>query len=366
MQPKQPSAFRRFVPTPAGRATLVALAILLVFATYVYVSALIAIPAMLLFGLAIPIWGGLKRGRYLAISGLVILLLVTPISTVVITQDIRSPVSPVSSLTTISGTSGHALLVNASVSPYTGTTTTNFTWQVTVDPTGIPQGNSSPVWLELYLSTCPGATNGSALPSWCSAGAPFTVLNYTFSGNLTAAKTIEFHHTIGSNGIWDWQMGVYTRNATTGALFYQNLVGDPSYNAIEGPVVGDFGTTYFALLPTLYLDTFLFLGAPFYIVLLLYLFFKMRERRRKEAARRSADALPPAGAPSRDPARGPRPPPSGGKTTEGSADAAPPTAKESTCPNCSAVVYENETTCWKCGASLGSSAPLPSGTDHPE
>ena len=351
MQQQKTRGFRDFLQKPLGRVLLIALTILVVFGSYVYVQALIAIPAFLLFGLALPIWAGLKRPRFLALLGLVVILLVAPLSTVVITQDIRTPIPAATSLTDIPGAGGHALLLNASVSPYTGTTSTNFTWQVTIDPAGIPKGNSTtPLWLNLYISTCPGATSTVA-PSWCSSGYPFTLLNYTFAGPLTSPLTVTFHHQIGSSGIWDWQMGIYTQNNTTGNPFYQTLVGDSTYNGLEGPVVGDFGTTYSAILPTIYFDDFLFLGGPFYFILLLYVLFKVREQRRRDAAARAAEPIPPAGAPAEPgtslPSAPARRPPSG---------AAPlPSAKEKTCPNCNAVVYENETTCWKCGAALGSS-----------
>ncbi len=357
MQQQKPRGFRGFVQTIYGKSLLVAIAVLVVFATYVYVDTLLAIPAMLLFGLAIPIWLGLKRPRFLALVGLVIVVAAAPLSTVVITQDIRAPISPSNSLTTISGTSG-ALMQNATVSPYTGTTSTNFTWSVTIVPAGIPKGNTSPVWLNLYVSTCPGATSTSP-PSWCSAGYPFTLLNYTaFPANLTAPTTVTFHYRIGSNGIWDWQMGIYTKNSTTGRPFFQTLVGDPTYNGIEGPVVGDYASTFGAILPTIYFDDALFLGGPFFVVLLIYLLFKNRERRRKEAAQRAAGPVPPTGAP---PEGGSALPPSIAKGPPPGSSAAP-TAAERTCPNCNAVVYENETTCWKCGASLTAvpAAPLPS------
>ncbi len=350
--------FRRFVQTFFGKAFLIVLAVVVVFATYVYVDTLLAIPAMLLFGLAIPIWLGLKRPRYLGIMGLVVVLAVAPLSTIVITQDIRAPLSPASSLTDIPGTTA-ALMQNASVTPYTGTASTNFTWTVTIVPIGgIPTGNSSPLWINLYISTCPGATS-TAAPSWCSAGYPFTLLNETFSGNLTKNTTVQFHYQIGTDGIWDWQMGIYTKNLTTGALFFQTLVGDPTYNGIEGPVVGDFLSTYGAVLPTIYFDDALFLGGPFFVILLIYLLFKNRERKRKEAAQRAAGPVPAGGGPPAPPGV----PPALSKGPPPGSSAAPAVA-ERTCPNCNAVVYENETTCWKCGASLTAppaSQPLPSG-----
>jgi hypothetical protein len=357
VQQQKASRLRDFVQHPLGKVLLIALAIVVVFATYVYVDTLLAIPAMLLFGLAIPIWLGLKRARYLAIAGLVIILIAAPISTLPITQDIRTPIPAASSASGIPGTTA-PLLQNASVSPYTGTASTNFTWTVTVVPAGLPSGNSSePVNLSLYISTCPGATSTSP-PTWCSAGYPFTQETHTFTGNLTAPTTVTFHFQIGSDGIWDWQMGIYTRNSTTGKPFFQTLVGDPTYNGLEGPVVGDFAATYGTVLPTIYFNDALFLGGPFYVLLLFYMLFKNRERKRKEAAARAAGPMLPAdespgGGGTLPPALSKRPPagpPSG------------PAVPERTCPNCNAVVYENETTCWKCGANLtgGTGAALPS------
>jgi hypothetical protein len=372
VQPKQPSAFRRFLGTPIGRWLIIVITVLVVFVSYVYVEALLAIPIFLLFGLAFPIWAGQKRPRYLALLGLVVVLVVAPISTAVITQDVRTPVPLASSMTGLPGFTGsEATLQNAGVTPYTGTTSTNFTWQVTVYPEQVPTGNTTPVNVSLYVSTCPGATSTSP-PPWCSAGYSFTQLtqpvnNTTANGGASqcqfstppGAFVCTFHDKIGSNGIWDWQMGVYTKNSTTGALFYQTLVGDPTYNGIEGPVVGTYLTTYGELLGTIYFDDVLFLGGPFFFILLIYVLFKQRERRRNEARQRAAGSVPPGGgATEPSPAL---PPPS----TSPAAGAAAPSsmATERTCPNCNAVVYANETKCWKCGASLSNAspgAPLPS------
>ena len=350
MQQQQPSGFRGFVQKPIGRVVLLAVAILVVFPSYFY-NTLLAIPAMLILGLAVPIWLGLKRPRYLAISGLVIILVAAPMSTVLATQTIRVPISPAYSLTTLPGTNGTALLQNATVSPFIGSTSTNFTWNVTVDPSGIPRGNTSGLvlWLNLYISTCPGATSATKGPQYCSPGYPFYELNSSaFPATLSQPTTVSFHYRIGSNNLWSWQMGVYTQNNTTGKPFYQTLVGDVNFNALQGPVVGDYATTYGELLPTYYLYSFLYLGIPFYLVLLLYMLYKNRERRRKEAAQRAAGPVPPGGGPPEETGALP----SGTRQGTPSRGPPPPTLRERTCPNCNAVIYENEKTCWKCGQSL--------------
>jgi hypothetical protein len=377
-QPSQPAprGFRRFLTTPIGKALLIAVTILIVFAAFVYGGSdgvLLAIPAFLIFGLAAPIWAGLKRPRYLALSGLVVILLVAPISTAVITQTIYTPYPPISSCSTSNSATlctgypgASPVLENASVSPYSGGSSTNFTWTVNVYPSHLPRGNAT-VWnVSLYISTCPGATSGTSPPPWCSAGYPFTQLTRTLNLSNTSGATspypLQFHDVIGSNAIWDWQMGVYTLNSSTKQFYFQTLVGDPTYNGIEGPVVGSFGVTYSSVIGGIYFDVFLFLGAPFYLVLLVYVLFKGRERRRQEAQRRAAGPVPPTGGTGPGGAGGP---PAGGITsgtaTAGGTASATPT--ERSCPNCNAVVYANESKCWKCGADLTStraSAPLPS------
>ena len=204
---QQLGGLRGFVQRPLGRTALLAFAILVVFATYVYLSTLLAIPVFLVVGLAVPIWLGIKRFRTLAVFGLVILLLVAPVATIVITQDVRTPV-PATASPILPGTNG-SLLQDASVSPYLGSTSTNFTWSVTINESNTPKQNSSPLWVILYLSTCPGATGPVDLN--CNAGYPFWALNYSLA-NVSGTTTIAFHFTFPSDSIWAWQIGIFLRN----------------------------------------------------------------------------------------------------------------------------------------------------------
>jgi len=359
VQNQKAGRFRRFLQTPAGRALIPAISIAVVFATYVYVSTLLAIPAILVFSLAVPIWGGLKRPRYLALSGLVVILLVAPIASAAITQEIRTPVGPISSPSVATPNGTGSLLENAQVSPYTGGTGTVFNWSVTVDPTYAPYNTAGLLGISLYISSCPGATGNSS--PYCSSG--YSLINITdnFTGPHaqppTSAGLVYFTYVIGGVGIWNWQMGAFLKNATVGNLTWVFLAGDPTYNGIEGPVIGTWVDTFSELLPTVYLNGLLLLALPFFIVLLLYMFFKSREAKKKDAERRAAGSVPPPDAPA---ATGPAPPGAGPPPASAPAAA----VQERTCPNCGAVVYPNETTCWKCGASLSSAAtsgaPLPS------
>ena len=268
------SRFRRFLATTLGKVTLIVIAVLAVFASSAYVSVVVAIPAILLFGLALPIWAGLKRPRFLAVVGLVVVLAAAPIATVVFTQDILTPVGAVSSSSDFSVSNGSAVMQNATVKPFTGTTSTNFTWTVTIYPANVAKNNSTPVWLVLYISTCPGATGNGSLS--CTRPYPLTILNRTLNPNATSPYVETFHDQIGSDGVWEWQMGLWTLNRTTHKPFFQLLVGDPTYNGIEGPVIGGFETIYGELILSVYFQDFVFLGAPFYFVLLIYMLFKNR------------------------------------------------------------------------------------------
>ncbi|MGD0588512.1 MAG: hypothetical protein ABSA63_06955, partial [Thermoplasmata archaeon] len=288
------SRFRRFLSTTLGKVTLIVIAVLAVFASSAYVSVVVAIPAILLFGLALPIWAGLKRPRFLALVGLVVVLAAAPIATVVFTQDILTPVGSASSSSDLSVSNGSAVMQNATVKPFTGTTSTNFTWTVTIYPTNVAQNNSTPVWLDLYISTCPGATGNGSLS--CTQPYPLTIFNLTLNPNATSSYVETFHYQIGSDGVWEWQMGLWTLNRTTHKPFFQLLVGDPTYNGIEGPVIGGFGTIYGELILSVYFQDFVFLGAPFYFILLIYMLFKNRERRKKDAQQRAPGPIPEVGA----------------------------------------------------------------------
>jgi len=104
--------------------------------------------------------------------------------------------------------------------------------------------------------------------------------------------TVTFRHEVTSTTIWSWQMELILQNAsnpTTPVLI--SLSGDPVYNGLEGPIVGGFPTAYGALIGTIYEIELVYLGIPFYFVLVLYMWFKKREARRKDAIRRAAKAI---------------------------------------------------------------------------
>jgi hypothetical protein len=350
VQQQKARGFRGFVQTSVGRALLIALTILVVFATFSYAGVLFAIPVFLIVGLALPIYAGLKRPRYLALAGVVVILLVPPIATAVLTSELMTAGGASSSYSGLPEGHGGSVLQNAYVSPFTGSTSTNFTWNVTIYPQYLSPSNSTPLWISLYISTCPGAT-GNDSPN-CNTPYPFTNLTHAFTPSTWTngtPVTVSFHYAIGADGLWYWQMGLAMRNLSTGALNWIFLVGDPQFDGIQGPVVGNYLTVYSAVVGTVYLDTGLFLGGSYFFILLLYVILKNRQQRRTDSARRRAPPVPTPTSPTGgETAPLPSAPPPGAPPPVPSSAA----AQERNCPNCKAVVYQNEATCWKCGAAL--------------
>jgi len=329
------SGIKGFLTSLPGKALLLVVGILATAASFTYLGIIVAIPVILLVGLALPIWAGLKRPRYLALTGLVILVVAGAIIAPLLTQEVMIP-SAAASSSAVNASNPHSMLLqNASVSPFNAAPGTNFTWTVTVYPQYVPKGNTSPLWLNLNLMDI--------------AGALAETLNFThFAANSTAPVVVTFHASIATAGIWSWQMNLSYRSISRGTLTFVLLNAGSGFNAVEGPVVGSFLTTLGSVFPGVYLSVFLYLGIPFFFVLLIYLFLKNRQRRRQEAEQRSHD--PPPGV---DGARAS----SAAGTSPTGANA--PRPNEQACPNCGAVIYPNESFCWKCGTSLASGNPAP-------
>lgn len=368
MQAEPPHGFRGFFQSTVGRVTFVLIAVAVTFAAFTYIGTLLAIPVMMIVGLAFPVWLGLKRPRFLAIAALVVLLAAAPLATIIFSQEILVAPASASSATVAPLGSGGSVLTDATLTPFQGTASTNFTWSVTLEPKYLPSKYNGTIWtndeVQLYISTCPGATTASS--SNCASGYPFHVLTYKFPSAPTNGTVVPFHHLIGTSGIWSWQMSLVIQNTTnTSNPSYIGLVGDPTYDGIEGPIIGGFATVYGALIGAIYVDEFVYLGLPFYFVLLLYMWYKSRERRRRQAIRRAARAVEAAKSGGTTPpaSESPSPPASGGPAAAGAAGGAAQGPGELACPACGAVVYAGEAKCWKCGADLGGPkpAPLPSG-----
>lgn len=355
--------FRGFVQKPLGKIVLVLLSFGALAALF-YLDPIdgpfLGIPVFLVTGLALPIIWGMKRPRYLAAAALVVLVVIAPLATAVYTDLARSPVPAACSLTVSPTSCDGQVLENASVSPFAADPGTRFTWSVTVDPTHLPAGLSSTNWsndtLRLFVSTCPGRNDPNFTN--CATTAPLYELNYSFPSTLSGPKTVYFNQTVGNDIFWAWQMELEVQNASTLNFTTFALAGDLQASWIQGPVVGSYGAVYGALVGDIYILIFLYLGLPFYALLLLYMLLKNRERRRKEALKRalaSAPADPARPGSSADKSESANPVP--GQPLGSGSSSSP---GERVCPSCGAVVYPSEAKCWKCGAALsdtGSPAP---------
>jgi hypothetical protein len=342
-----PAGLRGFGTKPLGRAILLGVAIVVTGVALAEVGLLIAIGTMLLLGLLLPIYTGWKRPRHLAIVGLVLILLIAPVTTALSTEMYRAPSPIVASSNSAPYGYGGSVLQNAYVTPFTGDSSTNFSFLVDVYPQFDPP-NVTNLRIFFFVSSCPTAT-GNVTPPSCGSGYPYFQQIERVNHSATGPIHLAFNQQLPSPDVWWWTMfaNFTLANGSAQYSFVQDLTS--GYSTVQGPVTGSWLDTFGLILPQLYLLVALYLGIPFYVALLAYVWFKAREARRK--------GLQGGGAPAPGPA--PSEKPGGGGATPASG---PPV--ESHCPNCQAVVYPTESKCWKCGkplpASAASSAPLPS------
>jgi hypothetical protein len=330
---------KAFAQSLPGKIALTLLAGGIAAASFAYIGILIALGAFLLFMLALPIYLGWKRPRELAVAGLVAMLVAAPISSLAYTAQFRTPVAPVSS----DAQNGGSVLSDAQVRPFAGAAGGTYDFSVQVNPQYLPAGAHAPEYVVVYLSTCNGAitSNNSA----CGGGGyPFWVLNQSFSTSLGNVTNVTLHQKLNMPSLWYWEMAFVFQSATNQSTW---VWVDPGLGntAVQGPVSGDFTSTFTYVLPDIFGDVFLYLGLVFYAGLLVYLF--LRNRRERRAAAEAAPAPGMGGSPPSGPPGGPGAP-------------ARPMGTERSCPKCGAVIYPAETTCWKCGAAVPPAAPVES------
>ncbi len=350
MQPTR--GIKGFLASRPGLVVLGLIAVGAMVGSFLYLGPFIAIPTLLLFGLAIPIYAGWKRPRVLVLFGIVVLLAAAPLATLADNQAIRAPSPAYASSTAAPYGNGGSVLQGALATPYTGLPGGVYEFTATVHPEYSPTNASTPLWVELFVSTCPGAT-GNSSPN-CGSGYPFLLENESLPANLTAPHSVSFNVTLNGTNIWWWQMAAVVETpANSGNLTWIFLDVSNGYGAVQGPVTGDFAATYGVILLPITEVMFLYSGTVFLVGLLVYMFLKARE------ARRRRPPITSGGAPAGGPAAG------GGSSETASASASPSPSPEAACPNCGAVVYPSESACWKCGAKLPapdatppSSAPL--------
>lgn len=356
---QQGNSVKNLVAKPVGRLLIAGLATATLVGSFLFLSPIISIPTFLFFGLAIPIYLGWKRPRQLAIMGLAVLLVAAPVGSLWEADLIRQPSPTAASDTYLPYGNGGAVLQNAQVHPFTGSGGGTYNFSVEVFPQYVPANTSGLLWVELFVTTCVGATGNSS--PYCPSPYPFYSPNATLPSNLSAPFTVYFNQVLPGQNIWWFQFATAYRSGPDQNITWIFLDPGNGYGAVEGPVSGDYTSTVEAVIPSLYQDMFFYPGAVFFIALLIYYVFKRREAARQGGGGTAGPGPTAAGGPT-----GPTGPSSTAPAPPGSAPvgAAPAGAPEQHCPNCNAVVYANETSCWKCGTALtrpSSDAPLAGG-----
>jgi hypothetical protein len=341
-EPMAPGGFRTFGTTWIGRIVLVLIGIFAVAGALFYLGALVTILAMLVCGAFLPIYLGWKSTRQLALAGLVILLASAPVFSVAYASQLRVPSPSEGSNPSAPYGNGQAVVQNATVTPYTGAAGGTYTFSASIEPQNLPP-RSTLHYLLLIVTDCPDAT-GNRSPA-CPAGYPFYEQNHSFSATPAAPTTVSFQQRLSGVDVWWWTFDLAFNNSTSKNLTQDWLYSQGTYDFPEGPVSGSFGQTFAFILPASYEVILVYPGLVFFVALLIYAVLKRRQ------ATRGAGA-PTAGTPGAPPGTPPTAPPG--------APGAPPSnaaANERRCPNCQAVVYPNESSCWKCGKSLAPPQP---------
>jgi len=347
VQPR--NSIKAFFAKPLGRIILLLLIALSLAGSALYLGYLIAIPVFLLVGLGLPIYLGWTRPRTLFLVGLSALLVAGPIVTAGTVSLLLTPGPAVNGEVYPGFT--QSVLQNASVHPYSRSTAGDFTFTADVNPAFLPNGSQPKVlWVDFFLSTCPDAlTNNSS--SCGGVGAyPFHFQNLSY--NSSTKQSIQFVQDVGGVNVWWWTMGAGFVNAT-GHVNWVYLQPGNGYTTLEGPVTGSYESIYTLILPAIYFTVFIYPGLVFFLGVLVYLFLKMRQRRRAGGA----PAVPAPTVPS-------GPAAAAGPAAPAALGPAAPSRPELACPKCGAVVYAGESRCWKCGTPL-TSGPAPATTDQP-
>ncbi|MCI4368754.1 MAG: hypothetical protein L3K09_04245 [Thermoplasmata archaeon] len=342
--------WKAFFQSIVGRAVLIVIGIVTVALSFLFVGAIVAILAMLIFGLAVPIYLGIKSLKQLAIMGIVIILLAPIMAGPIFAYTARQTSPAAASSSDLPYGNNGSILQNAVVRPFTGPAGGVYVYSMSLNPQFLPANSSGVLWVEIFISTCPDATSNTS--AYCASGYPF--YNYTRSFGVNGTFTdqqVTFNVTLPGSQIWWWQAAAVFN--VSGKITWAFLVSDSGYTDEQGPVSGDFLSTTAIATESIFTVVPIYVGFVYFFALLVYGYFKNRERRRSAPSM----GLPPSGAP---PSTAPFPGGSAGTVAPGGS----PAPGELTCPNCKAVVYPNEASCWKCGASLtgskGSSTPLPS------
>lgn len=327
------SRTKAFAGTLPGYVVFLALIILVVAASLVYLGTIFGAITLLIFAFGIPVYLGWGRSlRHFLLIALVVSLLIPPISSVLLTNELVTP-SP-------AYVSPDNALQNAVVSPFQATSSA-FNFSVEVNHTHLPR-NYSLTEVFLWVTNCPSDSNSTR--GQCGSNDFFQNLSYAVSSperNLTHSFPVSFVENLPKGQIFYFEFWTWGVNTTSNSAYSSSCTGPPGQGICgyaEGPVTGIYGTIYALVLVEVYL-LMAEIGILLVVAILFYRFLKGREKRRNAMAKAQAEDQQAIATPVAKPLKS--------VTTKGG-DASSGTK----CPQCGATVEPGEAFCWKCGKDL--------------
>ncbi len=335
------SRVKAFAGTLPGYAVFLAIIILVVAASLVYLGTIFGAITLLIFAFGVPVYLGWGRSlRHFLLIALVVSLLIPPISSVLLTNELVAP-SP-------AYVSPDNALQNAVVSPFQATSS-SFNFSVQVNESHLPK-NYNLTEVFLWVTNCPSDSNSTR--GQCGSNDFFQNLTYVVAPaerGLLRSFPVSFVESLPGGQIFYFEFWTWGINTTASSAYSSSCTGPPGQGICgyaEGPVTGTYGTIYGLVLVEVYL-LMAEIGILLVVAILFYRFLKGREKRRHEMAKAQAEDQQSLAVPV-------------SKPLKSSASKGDETSTGTRCPQCGAAVDPGETFCWKCGNELATGSSPPS------
>jgi hypothetical protein len=327
---------RDFAQKPIGYALFIALIVVLVAASLFVLGYVFGTIVMILVAFGLPVYLGWKKSfKIMFIVVIVVILAVPPIYTAFYNNELFTQYSVPNS--------SDSVLQHASVNPfsYPPAKGNAYDFSVAAVSQNISGNMTNTTRIILWVTDCPN--DGAGSTDLCGENPDFFhSYSYTTEANNSLNHTRSenwayWNITLPSDKVFYFQ---FTANSTLGHGYYYSVIGNCGFSHgvcqplaqegdywNEGPITGSWGAIYLTVLPDSYL-LLAVLGCLLAIVVLIYRYLKLREKRRQEEAKVAASGEP--------------------------------SPQETRCPNCGAIMKKDETVCWKCGK-----PPSSPSTDQP-